>query len=129
MAAREADESKDRRIRFRIGINIGDIIIEDGDIYGDGVNVAARLEGLAEPGGICIARNVYNQVKNKVAFGFEPMGTHRIKNIAEPVEVYRVGLGPGVALGPQPARWMQPRWRLGAALVVLLLVSAAGGAW
>jgi TolB-like protein/class 3 adenylate cyclase/tetratricopeptide (TPR) repeat protein len=129
MAAREADESEDRRIRFRIGINIGDIIIEDGDIYGDGVNVAARLEGLAEPGGICIARNVYNQVKNKLAFGFEPMGTHRIKNIAEPVEVYRVGLGPGVALGAQPAPWMQPRWRVGAALVVLLLVSAAGGAW
>jgi class 3 adenylate cyclase len=75
---------------FRIGINIGDVIIEDGDIYGDGVNIAARLEQLAPPGGIWIARNVYNQVKNKVAFGFEPMGEHQVKNIPEPVVAYRV---------------------------------------
>ena len=75
---------------MRLGINIGDIILEDGDIYGDGVNVASRLEGLAEPGGICVSRNVYNQVKNKVGFGFEPMGEHRVKNIAEPITVYRV---------------------------------------
>ena len=74
MAEREAGEHEDRRIAFRIGINVGDIILEDGDIYGDGVNVAARLEGLAEPGGICLARNVYNQVKSKLALAFEPMG-------------------------------------------------------
>ena len=88
----------DQRIAFRIGINIGDIIIEDDDIYGDGVNIAARLEALAEPGGICVARNVYNQVKNKVEFGFAPMGEHKVKNIPEPV----VGL-PG-ADRPRPAR-------------------------
>ena len=90
VAEREAELPEDQRIAFRIGINIGDIIIEDGDIYGDGVNVAARLEGLAEPGGICVARNVHGQVKGKVAFGFEPLGEHRIKNIPEPVTVYRL---------------------------------------
>ncbi len=90
MAEREAAEPEERRIRYRIGINIGDIVLEDGDIFGDGVNVAARLEGLAEPGGICIARNVYNQVKAKLDLAFEPMGEHRVKNIAEPITVYRV---------------------------------------
>ena len=95
MAAREAAEPEERRIRYRIGINIGDIVLEDGDIFGDGVNVAARLEGLAEPGSICIARNVYNQVKAKLDLGFEPMGEHRVKNIAEPIVAYRVLPGPG----------------------------------
>src|SRR5918996_767755 len=79
-----------QQLWLRLGINIGDIIFEDGDINGDGVNVAVRLEGLAEPGGICIARNVYDQVKNKVAFGLESMGAHRVKNISEPIGVYRI---------------------------------------
>jgi adenylate cyclase len=91
---REAAIPENRRIAFRIGINVGDIIVEDGDILGDGVNVAARLEGLAEPGGICIARNVWNQVKAKLALPFEPMGEHRVKNIAEPVTVYRINPEP-----------------------------------
>jgi adenylate cyclase len=103
MAEREAHEPEERRIRFRIGINIGDIVLEDGDIYGDGVNVAARLETLADPGGICIARNVYNQVKNKLAFAFHPMGAHRVKNISEPVEAYRVSLGHRVAARAGPS--------------------------
>jgi adenylate cyclase len=77
----------------------------DGDIYGDGVNVAARLEGLAEPGGICIARNVYNQVKAKLDLAFEPMGEHRVKNIAEPITVYRVNLD-----APGRARRRRPVW-------------------
>jgi class 3 adenylate cyclase len=97
VSEREAAEPEDRRIRYRIGINIGDIVLEDGDIFGDGVNVAARLEGLAEPGGICIARNVYSQVKAKLDLGFQPMGEHRVKNIAEPVTVYRVLSGSGGA--------------------------------
>ena len=95
VAERQAELPEDRRIAFRIGINIGDVIIEGDDIYGDGVNVAARLEALAEPGGICVSRNVYNQVKGKVAFGFEPMGEHQVKNIPEPVTVYRVVTDPG----------------------------------
>jgi adenylate cyclase len=105
VAEREAGEPENRRIQFRVGINVGDIIVEDGDILGDGVNVAARLEGLAEPGGICVARNVYNQVRTKLALAFAPMGTHRVKNIAEPIEVFRVALG-RVATSPAAS---QPR--------------------
>ena len=69
----------DRCIAFRMGVNLGDIIIEGDDIYGDGVNVAARLEQLAQPGGVCIARNVYNEVKNKIGLEFRPAGTHKLK--------------------------------------------------
>ena len=90
MVGRNAEVPDDRRITYRMGINIGDIIIDGDDIYGDGVNVAARLEGLADPGGICVARNVFDQVKNKVDLGFEDMGEQEIKNIAEPVRAYRV---------------------------------------
>jgi adenylate cyclase len=102
MAEREAAEPEERRIRYRIGINIGDIVMEEGDIFGDGVNVAARLEGLAEPGAICVARNVYNQVKAKLELGFEPMGEHKVKNIAEPITVYRA-LALGVSPRTRPA--------------------------
>ena len=80
----------DRRMDFRIGINLGDIIHKDDRIYGDGVNVAARIESLADPGGICISRGVYDQVKKKVRQGFEYLGEHAVKNIAEPVRIYRV---------------------------------------
>jgi adenylate cyclase len=92
VAERQAELPEDRRIAFRIGINIGDVIIEGEDIYGDGVNIAARLEALAEPGEICVSRTVYNHAKAKVALGFEPMGEHRVKNVPEPVEVWRVVL-------------------------------------
>ena len=90
MAERNAGVAEERRIEFRLGVNIGDIIVEGDDIYGDGVNVAARLEGLADRGGICVARNVFDQVKNKVDLGFEDMGEQETKNIAEPVRAYRV---------------------------------------
>jgi adenylate cyclase len=82
VALRETAEPKDRRIQFRIGVNIGDIIVEDGDILGDGVNVASRLEGLAEPGGICLSQPVHKQIKGKLDVPLEPMGAHRVKNIA-----------------------------------------------
>jgi class 3 adenylate cyclase len=130
VAERQADQLNDRRIVFRIGINIGDVIIEEEDIYGDGVNVAARLEELAEPGGICIARNVYNQVKNKVAFGFEPMGEHRVKNIPEPVIAYHVrrDLGPvAKVIGLKHAG--RSKWRWGALAAALVLLLGAGGWW
>jgi adenylate cyclase len=90
MGERNADVPKDRRITYRIGINIGDIIVEGDDIYGDGVNVAARLEALAEPGGICASRTVFNHVKGKIEVGFEDLGAQKIKNIPEPIRVYRV---------------------------------------
>ena len=93
MVQRNADVPKDRRIEFRVGINIGDIIVEGKDIYGDGVNVAARLEGLAEPGGICISRTVRNQVRDKLPYAFEDMGEHSVKNITRPVRVFRIEIG------------------------------------
>ncbi len=123
MAERNADVSEDRRIEFRLGINLGDVIVEGDDIYGDGVNVAARVEGLADPCGICVARNVYNQVKTKLDFAFEPMGEHRVKNIAEPVTVYRVDLGTPHARARKPAR--RPTVRLALAAGIVALVAAA----
>ena len=88
MIRRETDLPDERRIRLRIGVNLGDIIVEGSDIYGDGVNVAARLEGLAEPGGICISGKVYEEVRNKLPTAFEDLGEREVKNIAEPVRVY-----------------------------------------
>ncbi len=90
MRERNAEVPEAGRIKFRIGINIGDIIVEGADIHGDGVNVAARLESLAEPAGICVARNVLNQVKNKLDLNFKHLGEQHVKNIAEPVSAYRV---------------------------------------
>jgi class 3 adenylate cyclase len=90
MALRNADVAEARRIEFRIGINLGDIIIDEHDIYGDGVNVAARLEALAAPGGICVSRVVRDQVRDKLDYTFEDMGEQQVKNIAPPVRVYRV---------------------------------------
>jgi TolB-like protein/class 3 adenylate cyclase len=90
MLERNADLPIQNRIQFRVGINVGDIISDDNDIYGDGVNVAARLEALAEPGGICVSRNVHDQVRDKLSFGFEDMGEQTVKNIARPIGVHRV---------------------------------------
>jgi adenylate cyclase len=88
MAARNAETPEDKRITFRIGINLGDVIVEGEDIFGDGVNVAARLEALAEPGGICVSRVVRDQVRDKLDFVVEDMGEQQVKNIARPVRVY-----------------------------------------
>ena len=87
MADRNAGVPPDSRIEFRIGINLGDIILDDDDIYGDGVNIAARLEALAEPGGICVSRVVHDQVRDKLDIAFEDMGEQQVKNIARPVHV------------------------------------------
>jgi TolB-like protein len=89
MAGQEAGLPDERRIRLRIGVNLGDIIVEGSDIYGDGVNVAARLEGLAEPGGICISGKVYEEVGSKLPTAFEDLGEQKVKNIRKPVRVYR----------------------------------------
>ena len=89
MAGREAGRPDEHRIRLRIGVNLGDIIVEGSDIYGGGVNVAARLEGLAEPGGICISGKVYDEVADKLPTAFEDLGKQKVKNIREPVRVYR----------------------------------------
>jgi adenylate cyclase len=89
IAARNAGVQAERRIDFRIGVNLGDVMIDENDIFGDGVNVAARLEALAEPGGICVSRVVRDQVRDKLAISFEDMGEQQVKNIARPLRVYR----------------------------------------
>ena len=88
MVDRNAEIAEDKRITFRIGVNLGDVIAEGGDIYGDGVNVAARLEALAEPGGICISGTVWDHIRDKLPYIFEDLGEHSVKNIARPVRVY-----------------------------------------
>jgi adenylate cyclase len=93
IAARNADVPVERRIEVRFGINLGDIIIEDGDIFGDGVNIAARLEGLAEPGGICLSAAAHDQVQGKLDLAYADMGEQQVKNITRPVRAYRVVLG------------------------------------
>jgi class 3 adenylate cyclase len=90
IAVATADESPERRMLFRIGINVGDIMVKDGDIFGDGVNIAARLEALAEPGGICVSRGVRDHLRNKSAFTFEDLGEQSVKNIAQPIRAFRV---------------------------------------
>jgi len=95
-----ADIPAERRIDFRIGINLGDIIVDEGDIYGDGVNVAARLEALAEPGGICVSRVVRDQVRDKLDLSFEDLGEQQVKNIARLVRVYRVPIDGTAAATP-----------------------------
>ncbi|WP_191060430.1 adenylate/guanylate cyclase domain-containing protein [Geminicoccus harenae] len=97
MAEQDPDLPEEQRIRYRIGINLGDVIVEDGAIYGDGVNIAARIEALCEPGGVWLSRSVYNAVRGKLALPLAPTGLHRLKNISEPVEMFRVALGPGAA--------------------------------
>src|SRR5262245_55221006 len=118
----------DRRMQFRIGVNLGDVIEEaDGTIYGDGVNIAARLEALAEGGRICISSTVYDAVEGKLACGFDFLGEQQVKNIAKSVRVYCVRVEPK----PQSARH-RPKRRLQIAvpaLVLILLLLGAGGAW
>ena len=97
MVERNVGVKADNSIQFRIGINVGDIMIDGDDIFGDGVNVAARLEALAEPGGIMVSGVVHDQVRDKLSFGFEDLGQQSVKNIARPVGVHRVSLAPSTA--------------------------------
>jgi len=128
MAERNANVAAAKRIEFRMGINI---IFEDGDIFGDGVNVAARLETLAQPGGICVSRVVRDQVRDKLDFSFEDLGEQQVKNIARPVRVYRVWTNgaPRVAAAPA-ARPRLPRWAIAIGVVAcIVVVSAAVVVW
>ena len=117
MAERNADIAPVKRIEFRIGIHQGDIIVEDGDIFGDGVNLAARLEGLAEPGGICVSGRVHADVAGKLDADFEDLGDQQLKNISRPVRVFRARLGtpklkaetaPALALPDKPSLAVLP---------------------
>jgi adenylate cyclase len=110
-----------RRLELRIGVNLGDVIVDGDDIFGDGVNIAARLEALAQPGTVCISQTVYEHVRNKLDLDYRPLGSHRVKNIAEPVRAYAVGVP---AAAPRPRRGRRPlvAGAAAAALVVAGLV-------
>jgi adenylate cyclase len=130
MVKRNADVPPDRRIEFRIGINLGDIIIDESDIFGDGVNVAARLEALAKPGGICVSRMVRDQVRDKLDLAFEDMGEQQVKNITRPVRAYRVVIDATgrISATAAPGRRRQvPRWAI-AACIAGLVLGAVGAA-
>src|SRR5712691_7212876 len=113
----------DHRLELRIGVNLGDVIVDGDDIFGDGVNIAARLEALAQPGTVCISQTVYDQVRNKLALEYRPLGSHRVKNIAEPVRAYAVGVPAG---RPRLRRSRRP---LVAGAVAAALVLAGLVAW
>jgi len=132
VASRNAGVPQDRQVWYRIGINIGDIIVEDDDIYGDGINVAARLEGLAEPGGICVSRNVFDEVKAKVDVGFEDLGPREVKNLPEPVQVFKALLDSDASLpiAQVASGSKRPLVRLSLAVgLVVVLAAAAGALW
>ena len=130
MAERNAGEPEDHRIDIRIGINLGELIVEGADRHGEGVNIAARLQQLADPGGICVSGKVANEVEKKLAFGFEPMGEQKVKNISEPIPVYRVKLDGA----PAPRRHTRqksrlPSWAKPIAAAMILLGGLAAAGW
>ncbi len=126
MRERNARVPEDQREVFRIGVNLGDVIHDDGDIYGDGVNVAARLEGLAEPGAICVSEAVYQSAKAIGGLAFDDLGAHTVKNIAEPVRAYGVRR---VADAPRKSKRRQPWHWVAAAAVVVLIAGSGAGYW
>jgi TolB-like protein/class 3 adenylate cyclase/Flp pilus assembly protein TadD len=129
LKAKNAELPENRRMQFRIGINLGDVIEEGHRIYGDGVNIASRIEALADPGGICIAMSVYNQIKKKLVLDYEDLGEHTAKNISEPIRVYRVPLGreaAAVRVGAvKKAKLRRWQWAtLAVAMVIIIVVGA-----
>ena len=128
LKARNSQLPENRRMEFRIGINLGDVIEEERRIYGDGVNIAARIESLSEAGGVCISGTAYDQVENKLSLGYEYIGEQNVKNIAKPVRAYRVLMEPetaGKVIGEKKAK---PRkWQsvgIGLAVAVIVVVAA-----
>ena len=109
MDLRNAGVPEGQRIAFRVGINSGDVIVDGDDIYGDGVNVAARLEGLAEPGGVCISAKVHDEVRDRLELNFQDLGEQEVKNIARPVRIYKVVLSPAVDPGEPRAAALKAR--------------------
>lgn len=131
MTSHDQGVPEGRRIRFRIGVNLGDIIVERNDIYGDGVNIASRLEALAEPGGICISGTAFDQTRHKANVGFVALGEQRLKNIPDPVRVYRVLLDPTKA-GKVITTPIRPSGRsmiVGGIVLLLIALAAIGLAW
>ncbi len=127
LKARNAELPENRRMEFRIGVNLGDVIEEGDKILGDGVNIAARMESLSEAGGICISGTAYDQVENKLSLGYEFLGEQAVKNIAKPVRVYRVLLEPGAAV-PRIAAEKKAaitKWQKTAFIVIAILIVVA----
>jgi adenylate cyclase len=128
LKTRNGELPENRRMEFRIGINLGDVIEDGEQILGDGVNIAARLEGLSDPGGVCISGIVYDQIKIKLNLGYQYLGEHTVKNIAEPIRVYRVLMEPeaaGKVIGEKkvkPRQW--PRAAVGLVIVLIIIVAA-----
>jgi adenylate cyclase len=118
-----------RKMEFRIGVHLGDVIEEAGRIYGDGVNIAARIEGLTEAGGICISRTTYDSVKDKLPFGYEYLGEHSVKNMPEPVRVYRVLMEPEAAGKVIGEKRKTHKWIAVAATLVLIVVAGGMASW
>ena len=127
MLERNGNIPEGERIEVRIGINLGEVIVDGEDRYGDGVNIAARLQQLADPGGICVSGKVSKEVENKLAFAFQPMGEHRVKNLAEPIRVYRV-LTDGKARAPARSK-RKTSLRLIAVALAVTLLTILGGGW
>jgi len=130
--ARNDELPDDRRMQFRIGINLGDVIQEEEKIYGDGVNIAARLEGLAEPGGICISKTAFDHIESKLPYGYDYIGDQTVKNIAKPVGAYRVLMDPritasGKPVDEKPTGKRRMLFLVGAVAVFMLAVAA--GIW
>ena len=126
LRVRNAELPENKRMHFRIGINLGDVVEEGERIYGDGINIAARIEGLAEGGGICISGTVYDSIKNKLSLSYESLGEHTVKNITEPVRVYRMRVGPEAVVKPRPRYWHKAAL---AALVILIVAAGAFAIW
>jgi len=128
LVVRNAELSEDRRMEFRIGVNLGDIVIEGERIYGDGVNIAARMEGLAEGGGICLSGTVYDAIGNKIGLEYENLGEQEVKNISKPVRAYRVLIGTEADEKKAKSRiWRRVAITLG--VILVLLAGAAGVIW
>jgi adenylate cyclase len=130
--ARNTELAENRRMQFRIGINLGDVIQEEDRIYGGGVNIAARLEGLAEPGGICISKTAFDHIESKLPYGYEYLGDQNVKNIPKPVGAYRVIMEPRVTIAGEPEKEKRSPMKrmpiiIGIAGVVVLAVAV--GVW
>ncbi|MBW2722579.1 MAG: adenylate/guanylate cyclase domain-containing protein [Deltaproteobacteria bacterium] len=126
---RNAELPETRKMKFRIGINLGDVVEEGERIYGDGVNITARVEGLAEGGGICISGTVYDSIKNKLPLSYESLGEHTVKNIKEPVRVYRMRIGPDATAPVMREKEARVRNWQKAVLVAVVAIVVTAGAW
>ena len=132
LQARNAELPENRKMQFRIGVNLGDVIEEDSRIYGDGVNIAARLETLSDPGGICVSKSAFDHIESKLPLGYEYLGEQQVKNITKPIGAYRVLMEPRVTIAGQPEKKRASRLRripILAGIAAVLVLAIAAGIW